>query len=591
MCAAAASNAINFNINIEDASTIHMTANEVTVPLENGLNSLDLSEYTSIAIEGVNPYIIAEITDETGQKWAMLSSTWSKSIYTTDEGKTFNIKVRNLDETRTCNFTVNVDDASKVEGVMEGSYLQIPLHNGVNHLAYDPQVETSFIITSPIYGYEIYEVKVNGKVDPGYYGTYFVPLTKDCVIDITANYPDKMCDVNFVFTEGDAGFVNLLEVNGEAYDFDGSPLHVKSGTKLLVYASNNYNYKSVEVNGEYVEWDTQMPLFVTVKENTTIDITAPKWKMFDVYLICTDPKHIELFNGYTVDLQRIEIPSCECSFQVREDNPLLTWRAASGCKIEAIFIDGMEVDASRDWWNVSDGTEIEFVTSAKKSDVDFVFWMDDREGADLKMFTFENAERKHYDTQVKTGYNLLTTYAAGNPFTLAWYGTNVTSGFVFQNDELVNSLYPNTWNYSLTIEDEDIIKVYLTTDPEYTEVNFDISGNADLKVIKDMIRPVTEKQMMALSGSLYTISSPNEISVYLNDVAVEANEAGKYEFAVSGDECNVKIIGTDDSGIRDLEVENAVAPVYNLQGMRVGVSTDTLPAGIYVSNGRKFVVK
>lgn len=54
------------------------------------------------------------------------------------------------------------------------------------------------------------------------------------------------------------------------------------------------------------------------------------------------------------------------------------------------------------------------------------------------------------------------------------------------------------------------------------------------------------------------------------------------------------VIGEDEpTGITDLvdEAANASGKVYNLQGVEVGNTTEGLPKGVYIKNGRKIIVK
>lgn len=592
LVASLSSNAINFSIFIDDAATIKMTANDVPVQLKNGMNNLSYSEWTNIVLEGVNPYIISEIVDEAGQEWAILSSSWSKSLYTTDEGKTFYISVRNLDETRTGSFTVTVDDATKVKAVMEGSYLEIPLKNGVNELKFDPKTETSLIITSPIYEYVIYKVTLNGVEDPGYYGNFFVPLSDGCHIDIQANYPDIDCNITFTYSDNQPGFITLLSVDGQFVDFNGTDITCKAGSQVLIYANQNYDFRAIYINGEKTQWDenngSRMPLRIPTKGDVKIYIDANPYKVLNVYVKCTDPSQLILFNGYTVELNYVDLPSAECTIQIPENNPLLTWLPAKGCTVDAVYVDGDQLEDGRDWYGVSDGTYIEFVTSAKTTDIDFVFWVDNREG--LYFFNLENAERKHYDTEVVNGYNQLSTYSAGNPLTLAWYGDNVVSGLVFINDKLQSPLYADTWNYSLQVADQDVIKLFLATDPTYCDVNFDIEDGVHPIIKKDIITTVTGTETTVLTDTQFNITSPDSMKVFVNGDEVEAQANGAYVFTVT-DDTNVKIEKGDNSAVLTVAGMAAEAPVYNMQGICVGKSVDQLPAGLYIRNGRKFVVK
>lgn len=56
----------------------------------------------------------------------------------------------------------------------------------------------------------------------------------------------------------------------------------------------------------------------------------------------------------------------------------------------------------------------------------------------------------------------------------------------------------------------------------------------------------------------------------------------------------VRVIGDETTGISDINSEAAAkadGAVYNLQGVKVGTSLNGLPAGLYIQNGRKVVVK
>lgn len=49
----------------------------------------------------------------------------------------------------------------------------------------------------------------------------------------------------------------------------------------------------------------------------------------------------------------------------------------------------------------------------------------------------------------------------------------------------------------------------------------------------------------------------------------------------------------DPNGIADVQtdVHNGAAPIYNLQGVQVKEAKENLPTGIYIQEGKKFIVK
>ena len=69
-----------------------------------------------------------------------------------------------------------------------------------------------------------------------------------------------------------------------------------------------------------------------------------------------------------------------------------------------------------------------------------------------------------------------------------------------------------------------------------------------------------------------------------------------YIVSTSGGASKVKfcVIGEDEpTGITDMvdDAASASGKIYNLQGVVVGNTTEGLPKGVYIKNGRKIIVK
>ena len=94
------------------------------------------------------------------------------------------------------------------------------------------------------------------------------------------------------------------------------------------------------------------------------------------------------------------------------------------------------------------------------------------------------------------------------------------------------------------------------------------------------------------AGSGVNIVSNNGAKFYvkLNDAAPVESVEGAHTFTVEGNTA-VKLSATN-SAVIAVEAEDADAAtrtVYNLQGIRV--NADSLPAGIYIIDGKKVAVK
>lgn len=76
------------------------------------------------------------------------------------------------------------------------------------------------------------------------------------------------------------------------------------------------------------------------------------------------------------------------------------------------------------------------------------------------------------------------------------------------------------------------------------------------------------------------------ISLTVNGATLPQQTA-KYYATLNGK--SVKKAAT--AGLANLIVDNTEAPIYNLNGVKVGESLQNLPAGIYVVNGKKIVIR
>lgn len=118
--------------------------------------------------------------------------------------------------------------------------------------------------------------------------------------------------------------------------------------------------------------------------------------------------------------------------------------------------------------------------------------------------------------------------------------------------------------------------------------------------------PVMEITYTAVEKGYYLDSEQNSFVYNKNEKAcvpplryymtIQDKGTKDYIVSTSGGASKVKfcVIGEDEpTGITDLvdEAANASGKVYNLQGVVVGNTTEGLPKGVYIKNGRKIIVK
>lgn len=118
--------------------------------------------------------------------------------------------------------------------------------------------------------------------------------------------------------------------------------------------------------------------------------------------------------------------------------------------------------------------------------------------------------------------------------------------------------------------------------------------------------PVMENTYTAVEKGYYLDSEQNSFVYSVNEktyvpplryyMTMWDKNAKDYIVPTSGGASKIKfcVIGEDEpTGITDMvdDAANASGKVYNLQGVVVGNTTEGLPKGVYIKNGRKIIVK
>ena len=152
----------------------------------------------------------------------------------------------------------------------------------------------------------------------------------------------------------------------------------------------------------------------------------------------------------------------------------------------------------------------------------------------------------------------------------------------------------------------DVIKLFFFESaggevPVY-DVTFEKAEDVDLAeyvIKKDILATVDAavSPVKAVGKTNFTIAPATEDSkalvVKVDDTELTPAEDGSYSFDVTANTAVDLSLKSD--GISDITIENASADeaVYNLQGIRVAdkATAGQLPAGIYISGGKKFIKK
>ncbi|MDE7115905.1 MAG: hypothetical protein K2O56_05730, partial [Muribaculaceae bacterium] len=101
----------------------------------------------------------------------------------------------------------------------------------------------------------------------------------------------------------------------------------------------------------------------------------------------------------------------------------------------------------------------------------------------------------------------------------------------------------------------------------------------------------TSKPLNCIGTTLVSMKPAQGTIIVVDGAVVEPNGDGLCEFTTS--KRNHKVVFTDASGVDDVAVDgsNGISRIYNLQGIEMKGDLDSLPAGVYIRDGKKIIKK
>lgn len=605
-----ASASVTVTLNVDKASRVSVSTYDGTqFELKDGDNTITLEEDGMLVvspateddvISGIQQYDASGNDEGSIDIWGSTAYLNISKQYT--DGYTFKITTYNLSEKRTAKCQVYVDDASKVSFSLHYSS-EVQLKDGWNEVSFIPDgdnAETPFTVANQTYGLNLFSVKLNGvEVEPEYY-YYYVDAKDGDKVEITANYPDVKVPVKFV-AEGEKDFITKVTVNDEEVtNWADDDFTAPWGSTVAFYGNtNDYDLKSLYINDEEVSYfSTSKSFAVSETSGYTVKYNAEKYSTINVTINVDDVSHVTLYSGRVYENNPITgLVNGENKVALSTKAGGISFKAAAGCWVES-FTDSEGTDYSQissySMVPAKDGDVFTIVTKAADRSSRAVLYVDD---VTLCSGSF---------TYAANNYNNSST-----PYVFKDYGDGykeLANGInfldfdpVFDNDVRFNIystpesyyFYVNdeqktfTWgNYTDTLHDGDVWKLYLASEPKFYTVSF--SGSFK-DVVKDAVVKVsdTSAEQKVLTDTQFEFSVADGTTVKVNDEEIKPTAAGTYLVKIAAD---TKIVASTSTGIETIaSAEAANNDVYSLQGIRL--NKVNLPAGVYIINGKKSIVK
>lgn len=608
---------ISVTVNLDNADAVTVTTSganygdpEVEVPVQTGDNVFSSEDDTAYIRYNIIPkdgYAITSIVDENGTALSgFYGGTAYIYLYSYYSGKHWYVSTMNLEEARTASFTMTVDDPTLVTATLSGTKSRLDVQEGPTTYKFAPDVENVLTLFSQ--GEKnIYSLTKDDEPIPVDSYSVQIPLEDGCNIVVQTQWPDIPCSVSLQYDhEATPNLITGVAVNYENVDLVDDSFSCQLGDEAAIYInSNDYNVTGIKINGEEQNMNYFYGnLYFTVsQEENVVEITAVGYGTITAIVNVTCKDAFSVYKQYQSPENLVEIVEGENRIELSQKNNSMSYSVNPGYELVSATktegdLDPVDISNSPYIYDITDGMVINLVGQAEVLDSHAVIWVDDMSAANY-YFSFENAKRFNYATSMENGYTEFDfSEYSYNPFGLGWAGDNIQK-FVFLNGEAKNPNYDGGSFWNLTIADGDVVKAFVAAEPVNCTVSIDAEEGVATEVTVDRISPVTDwsEGISCFNGTEVAIAASLEdpdktVVVTLNDEPLVAGEDGKYVFVVENVTNSVSIT-TTTSGVKSMISDKTVSPVFNLQGIRVANSDDlnNLPAGVYVVDGKKVVVK
>ena len=589
-------NARQFMLNIDHADRVTVAVNGVSQKnLVDGDNmfEVNVNNYESVSIRVKEGFLFSSVMNRAGVSQPVLGNevTLYTSPYSTDSELSYTVATLDLAEACTATLTVKVDEPSRVRLRTYKTWREISLDSTEEKVKFIPGVESPFGIEPADNDYSdfnIYKVTLNGSAMSRVDGQYSISAKDGDVLEITMNYPDEDFTVR-INEKKDAGFIDKVVCGGVEVS-DWSSFTAIAGSKVTVTGNLGEYCLEKIVNGDDVITAMYSDGYTfVVGGDTEVDVYARKWGTFSISIDVDDAENVSIFRD---DVPVTLTSGChDYTFVESGDDVTLNISSSSKGKIKRLKFNGSKVDCTYGvYLTVHEGDEIVITTEKIERESEAVIFFEGRD--DIYYLDFSNAESHKEIHAVTEGYNRFGFGAADNPVRLAFQPKESLNADVFVNGKRISPEYEGSFTYTLELADKDVIKVFVNGAPEKYSLSFVMPEDTEgISLKHDHVAEVSDFTVpsTAHKGTLYTLTLP-ETSSYIVTLGTEQlflDDSNSVGFTPTGD--TVLTVKTEQVGIEYVAPDAAHREVYNLQGMRI--DADPLPAGIYIMDGRKVIVK
>lgn len=573
--------------------------NKLELSLVPGRNEIEVSETnTTVSFQPASGCFITSITDQDGNVYNV---DWTNAyqINLTD-GMELTVDAGAIERNEAVVVYLDVDPASLTYfNIQRADNSQIDnssLKKGYNTLNLYSG-DNPFSLSWYYEGGNFSNVYLNGeKVDPVYPNsvTHSLQLKDGDVLKVFPTVASlSSCNVAVEVTgEGLDKLVVKTDSIHEETNWQAG-IEVLPRTMVSVEPAAGYTFLTITVDGATVEPNEDGQYVFTVTADTKVAVENHRIRPVNATVEVDDLAAVTVYEGDASEGKVIDLQEGENLLEYDEETAINIVAGFDYSIVSVSDESGAVYNANYDGSYtvvLKEGMSVKVETAVIERDLPAVVYVDDCSASEYIKFI----RQCNYPVELESGYNIVKfNDEVDNAFDLSW---SASYSNVYLNGESVAPVYDWSTIYSLNLADGDVVKIYLASEPETHSVAFNIGEGVDESVglTCDLIHEVADWQngLSVLPGTQVSLSG--NIVVTVDGVAVEADENGQFTFTVNADtKVSVSLAGADGIGSLDAG-KYEKADIYGLNGVCImrnatAEGIDSLPAGLYIVNGKKVI--
>lgn len=604
------SEAAQVTLNIDDPSvvTLQMGYSGSIEVKSQTVVEYDPDNYPSLYISVKSGYK-ATVVDQDNNNYPAYYGNITLYLNSGTDGNVYTVTTTNLEAMRTATAYVKVVGSPSSISASRNGGESFNLVEGDNTVKFIPGEESPFTFYN--YDYRaFYRIEVNGEplAMDGY--SIDVDVVDGTRIEIEAAYPKIPVNLTITIPEEVKSMVRNVTANYEPIEgwVLNAPFEVGAGDQITVQLDvDNYMLDGISLNGEPQEPSSYFS-FTMGTEPMELKIDAHNYGVLNYTLNIDEPARIAVYEGSsTYGATPLELTAGDNQLTIGEQIGMILIKATTGNDIVSVTdADGNPLELQYGGLTIVDGMYVKVTSQERVYDGEFVVFVNNINevatayDGSLNAYWATESDRNAKNL-LQEGYNTIKFATASGEQHMVQVATKTEPYVAYLNGELVENRYTSQYfSWYNVPNDGDVVKVFTDGAPAEHTVHVTTTGEAaeGVALTVDVVTPVPDianTDIKVLTGTLFTVTPAEgtDVSVKVDDTDLTADENGKFSFAATADH-NVNISAA--TGIINItgDAEKAFGPVYNLQGMKVldsSADMHRLPAGIYIVNGQKCIVR